>query len=73
MKKRCTVAVQAAARRPLPEVAAELLDHLVKGPMTPSKVQDLFLSCQKAVIEHTMAAEMNPHLGYRPGKDKPED
>ena len=57
---------------PLPEVPAELLDHLVKGPMTPSEVQDLFLSFQKAVIERTMAAEMNLHLGYRPGEDKPE-
>ena len=40
--------------------------------MTPSEVQDLFLSFQKAVIERTMAAEMNLHLGYRPGQDKPE-
>ncbi|WP_116523155.1 MULTISPECIES: IS256 family transposase [Achromobacter] len=72
MKKRRTAAAQAAARGPLPEVPAELLDHLVKGPMTPSEVQDLFLSFQKAVIERTMAAEMNLHLGYRPGEDKPE-
>ncbi|MGY6273866.1 IS256 family transposase, partial [Achromobacter denitrificans] len=72
MKKRRTAAAQAAARGPLPEVPAELLDHLVKGPMTPSEVQDLFLSFQKAVIERTMAAEMNLHLGYRPGQDKPE-
>lgn len=72
MKKRRTAAAQAAARGPLPEVPAELLDHLIKGPMTPSEVQDLFLSFQKAVIERTMAAEMNLHLGYRPGEDKPE-
>ncbi len=52
MKKRRTAAAQAAARGPLPEVPAELLDHLVKGPMTPSEVQDLFLSFQKAVIAH---------------------
>lgn len=72
-KKRRTAAAQAAARGPLPEVPAELLDHLVKGPMTPSEVQDLFLSFQKAVIERTMVAEMNLHLRYRPGQDKPED
>jgi len=72
MKKRRSAAAQAAARGPLPEVPAELLDHLVKGPMTPSEVQDLFLSFQKAVIERTMAAEINLHLGYRPGEDKPE-
>jgi len=72
MKKRRSAAAQAAARGPLPEVPAKLLDHLVKGPMTPSEVQDLFLSFQKAVIERTMAAEINLHLGYRPGEDKPE-
>ncbi len=72
MKKKRTATAQAAARGPLPDVPAELLDHLVKGPMTPSEVQDLFLSFQKAVIERTMAAEMNLHLGYRPGQDKPE-
>lgn len=68
MKKRRTAAAQAAARGPLPEVPAELLDHLIKGPMTPGEVQDLFLSFKKAVIERTMAAEMNLHLGYRPGQ-----
>ncbi|WP_423191001.1 IS256 family transposase [Achromobacter xylosoxidans] len=72
MKKKRKAAAQAAARGPLPEVPIELLDHLVKGPMTPSEVQDLFLSFQKAVIERTMAAEMNLPLDYRPGEDKPE-
>lgn len=70
--KRRTVASQAAARGPLPEVPGELLDQLVKGPMTPTEVQDLFLSFQKAVIERAMGAEMNLHLGYRPGEPKPE-
>ena len=70
--KRRTVAAQAAARGPLPEVPAELLDQLVKGPMTPTEVQDLFLSFQKAVIERAMGAEMNLHLGYRPGEAKPQ-
>jgi transposase-like protein len=72
IKKRRTAAAQAGARGALPEVPIELLDHLVKGPMTPSEVQDLFLSSQKAVIERTMAAEMNLPLDYRPGEDKPE-
>ncbi|WP_157380657.1 hypothetical protein [Burkholderia ubonensis] len=38
-KKRQTVARQAAARGPLPELPKELLDQLVKGPMTPAEVQ----------------------------------
>jgi len=52
---------------------AELLDHLVKGPMTPSEVQDLMLAFNKAVIERAMGAEMNLHLGYRPGDAKPPE
>lgn len=64
------MAAQAAARGPLPELPGELLDQLVKGPMTPAEVQDLFLSFQKAVIERAMGAEMNLHLGYRAGEAK---
>ncbi len=37
-KKRQTVARRAAARGPLPELPKELLDRLVKGPMTPVEV-----------------------------------
>ncbi|WP_414016299.1 IS256 family transposase [Burkholderia vietnamiensis] len=70
-KKRQTVARQAAARGPLPELPKELLDQLVKGPMTPAEVQDLMLAFNKAVIERAMGAEMNLHLGYRPGQSKP--
>ena len=70
--KRRTIAAQAAARGPLPEVPAALLDQLVEGRMTPTEVQDLFLSFQKAVIERAMGAEMNLHLGYRPGETKPQ-
>ena len=72
MKKNGTAAAQAAARGPLPEVPAELLDHLVKGPMTRSEVQDQFLSLQKAVIEPTMAEEMNLHLGIGQVKTSPK-
>lgn len=70
-KKRQTVARQAASRGPLPELPKELLDQLVKGPMTPAEVQDLMLAFNKAVIERAMGAEMNLHLGYRPGQSKP--
>ena len=70
-KKRQTVARQAAARGPLPELPKELLDQLVKGPMSPAEVQDLMLAFNKAVIERAMGAEMNLHLGYPPGQSKP--
>ncbi|MDN7555998.1 IS256 family transposase [Burkholderia vietnamiensis] len=55
----------------MPELPKELLDQLVKGPMTPAEVQDLMLAFNKAVIERAMGAEMNLHLGYRPGQSKP--
>jgi len=71
MKKKRTAASQAAARGPLPAVPKELLDELVKGPMTPSEVQDLMLAFNKALIERAMGAEMNMHLGYQPGQPKP--
>ena len=70
--KKRTLASQAAARGPLPALPEGLVDELIKGPMTPGEVQELFLSFQKAVIERAMSAEMNLHLGYRPGQAKPE-
>lgn len=70
--KKRTVAAQAAARAPLPEIPAELVEQLVQGPMTPNEVQELFLSFQKAVIERAMGAEMSHHLGYKPGQGKPQ-
>lgn len=70
-EEKATVARQAAARGPLPELPKELLDQLVKGPMTPAEVQDLMLAFNKVVIERAMGAEMNLHLGYPPGRPKP--
>ncbi|MGF6857037.1 transposase-like protein [Paraburkholderia sp. CI3] len=71
MKKKRTVASQAAARGPLPERPEGLLDELVKGPMTPTEVQDLTLAFNTALIERAMGAEMNMHLGYPAGKPQP--
>ncbi|MCW3697122.1 IS256 family transposase [Burkholderia cenocepacia] len=55
----------------MPELPKELLDKLVKGPMTPVEDQDLMLAFSKAVIERAMGAEMNLHLGYPSGQSKP--
>ncbi len=41
--------------------------------MTPAEVQDLMLAFNKALIERAMGAEMNMHLGYRPGQPKPSE
>jgi transposase-like protein len=72
MKKKRTVASQAAARGPLPALPEGLIDQLVKGPMTPGEVQDLMLAFNKALIERATSAEMNLHLGYRPGQPRPD-
>jgi putative transposase len=66
------VAAQAAQMGPLPEMPAELIEQLVKGPMSAAEVQTLFLSFKKAVIERAMNAEMSQHLGYRVGEAKPD-
>jgi putative transposase len=53
-------------------VSQELLDQLVKGPMTQGDLESMFRSLKKAVIERAMSAEMSDHLGYRQGDSKPE-
>lgn len=47
--------------------------HLVKGPMTPSEVQDLMLAFNNALVGRAMATEMNMHLDHLPGQPKPSD
>ena len=55
------------------DVPKELLDQLVKGPMTQGDLDTMLRSLKKAVIERAMNAEMTGHLGYGPGEEKPED
>ena len=70
MPKRSKPRVKAV---PTPElnVPKELLDQLVKGPMTQGDLESMFRSLKKAVIERAMSAEMSAHLGYRQGESKP--
>jgi putative transposase len=65
---KANAAAQAAI---LPEIPAELLDQLVKGPMTPEAVQDASQAFKKALIERALGAEMSHHLGYAAGPEKP--
>jgi hypothetical protein len=53
-------------------VPKELLDQLVKGPMTQSDLESTFRELKKAVIELATSAKMNEHRGYRQGESKPE-
>src|SRR3954447_19733914 len=56
----------------LPTIPPELLDQLVKGPMTAEAVEDASRAFKKALIERALGAEMSHHLGYPAGADKPE-
>ena len=56
----------------LPKIPPELLDQLVKGPMTAEAVEDASRAFKKALIERALGAEMNHHLGYPAGADKPQ-
>jgi putative transposase len=63
---------QKAPPRELPSIPANVMDELVKGPMTPESVQDLSMAFKKALIERALGAEMGQHLGYGVGTDPPE-
>ena len=52
-------------------IPPELLDQLVKGPMTAEEVQAVCLSFKKGLIERAMGGELCQHLGINPGKPGP--
>lgn len=57
----------------LPEIPKELLDHLVKGPLTPEQFEGIMLKFKKAFIERALGGELTHHLGYEPGQAKSGD
>jgi putative transposase len=67
--QKANAAAQAAV---LPKIPPELLDQLVKGPMTAETVEDVSRAFKKALIERALGAEMSHHLGYAIGAQKPE-
>jgi transposase-like protein len=67
--QKANAAAQAAI---LAKIPPELLDQLVKGPMTAEAVEDVSRAFKKALIERALGAEMSHHLGYPAGGDKPE-
>lgn len=56
-----------------PSIPAELLDSLVKGPMSAEGVAELMGRFKKALMERVLAGEMSHHLGYAPGESKPAE
>ena len=67
--QKANAAAQAAV---LPKIPPELLDQLVKGPMTAEAVEDASRAFKKALIERALGAEVSHHLGYAAGAAKPE-
>lgn len=67
--QKANAAAQAAV---LPKIPPELLDELVKGPMSAQAVDDASRAFKKALIERALGAEMTHHLGYATGAQKPE-
>ena len=67
--QKANAAAQAAV---LPKISPELLDQLVKGPMTAESIDEASRAFKKALIERALGAEMSHHLGYAAGTEKPE-
>lgn len=60
-KTKTTAAADKAAQ---PQFSAATLEQLIHGPVTPAKLENSFQQFKKAVLERTLGAEMNHHLGY---------
>ena len=57
----------------LPVIPSELIDQIVKGPMSADAVNAASKAFKKALIERCLGAELSHHLGYVPGAEKPEE
>ena len=57
----------------LPVIPSELIDQIVKGPMSADAVNAASKAFKKALIERCLGAELSHHLGYFPGAEKPEE
>ena len=62
-----------AADAALPSIPSELIDQIVKGPMSADAVNAASKAFKKALIERCLGAELSQHLGYVPGAEKPEN
>src|SRR3974390_1074780 len=59
--QKANAAAKAALAR-LPQIPPELLDSLVKGPMTPEAVHDSSVEVNNGPTQRALGAEMNHHL-----------
>jgi putative transposase len=56
----------------LPSVPKELVAHFLTGPMTGEAIETAGVAFKKALIEAALNAELDHHLGYAPGAERPE-
>jgi putative transposase len=63
-----TIDPERAAAAAVPKA---LIEHFLQGPMTQLAVEQASTAFKRALIEASLNAELNHHLGYPPGADKP--
>jgi transposase-like protein len=55
------------------KIKQEVIDELMKEYRGPEDFQALFTALKKAVMERALKAELDVHLGYEKGQEKPAD
>src|SRR6185295_16141695 len=59
---------------PLAPVPSEILDQFVRqGPISHEELDAAVRRFKKAIIERALGGELTHHLGYAPGRSKPQD
>lgn len=58
--------------RALPAIPKELIEQIVKGPMSAAEAAEVSMAFKKALFERILGAELSHHLGSPPGVGKPE-
>jgi transposase-like protein len=56
----------------LPSIPKELVAQFLTGPMTGEAINAAGIAFKQALIEASLNAELDHHLGYQPGAEKPE-
>ncbi len=61
-----------APKRELPAIPKDLIEQIVKGPMSAAEAADVSMAFKKALFERILGAELSHHLGSSPAAAKPE-